>query len=91
MEDYIPDYLSNEEQVINPKQDPNVFWVSFEEAMSTFACLNVCRAINMYEVRLRGKFIRLQDIHQADISQVVSKWYYSIDIQQKTRVYITLH
>jgi len=47
---------------LNPSGDPNVFWMSFDDAMTRFACLNVCKAINMHEVRIKGKFLRIQDI-----------------------------
>jgi hypothetical protein len=44
---------------LNPSGDPNIFWMSFEDAVSRFACLNVCKAVNMHEVRIKGKFLRI--------------------------------
>lgn len=76
---------------LNPSNDPNIFWVSFQEAMQYFVSLNVCRAINMHETRIRGKFLRIQDIEDSTIEQVMSKWYYTVDITQSTNVFIGIH
>ena len=51
--------------VIIPSSDPddeNNFWMSLENIMQRFTCLNVCKAVNMDEIRIRGKFLRVQDI-----------------------------
>ena len=46
---------------LNLVSDENEFWMSYEEAVETFTSLVVCRATNMHEIRMRGKFIRVQD------------------------------
>ena len=38
------------------------FWMCFIEAVSYFKSLNVCRVQNWNEVRIKGKFLRIQDI-----------------------------
>ena len=51
--------------VVVPSMDPddeNNFWMSLESIMQRFTCLNVCKAVNMDEIRIRGKFLRVQDI-----------------------------
>ena len=77
--------------MLNPTGDPNLFWISFVDSMKYFGCLNVCRTVNLHETRLRGKFIKIQDIEDFSIEQVMSKWYYSVDLIQKTKVLIGLH
>ena len=37
-------------------------YMSLESIMQRFTCLNVCKAVNMEEIRIRGKFLRVQDI-----------------------------
>ena len=76
---------------MNPTLDNNIFWMSFEDAVKRFACLNVCKAVNMHELRLKGKFLRIQDIENSTIEVVLSKWYYSVEVEQKTRIFIGLH
>jgi calpain-15 len=52
------------------------FWMSYLEAVSYFKSLNVCRVQNWNEIRIKGKFLRVQDIEQPSIEVVLSKWYY---------------
>ena len=45
----------------------------------------------MDEIRLRGKFLRIQDIEDPRIEVVQSKWYYSFDIEESTRIFVGVH
>ena len=65
--------------------------MSYEDAVARFANLNVCKAVNMEEIRIRGKFLRIQDVEDSRIEIVPSKWYYSIDVDEATRVFIGIH
>ena len=76
---------------LNPVSEENEFWMSYEEAVAAFTCLNVCRVTNMHEVRMRGKFIRVEDFQDAGKEMVVSKWYYSVEVGEKTRMFVGLH
>ena len=68
------------------------FWMSYQEAVNYFKSLNVCRVRNWNEIRLKGKFLRIQDAEQAQIEAVQSKWYYSFDVLEgQTRIFISLH
>lgn len=69
-----------------------IFWMSLQEAVAFFKSLNVCRVRNWNEVRLKGKFLRLQDLDFPSIESVQSKWYYSMDIaDEETRIVVTVH
>lgn len=59
--------------------------------LERFKTLNVCRVKNWDEVRIKGKFIRLQDIDDPNVEIVISKWYYSIDLHEPTKIFIGLH
>ena len=45
----------------------------------------------MDEIRLRGKFLRIQDVNEPQHEIVISKWYYSIEVEFQTRVIIGMH
>jgi calpain-15 len=53
--------------------------------------MNICRIRNWEEVRLKGKFIRVQDIEDSNVEVVLSKWYYSLDLSESTKMFIGLH
>ena len=46
---------------------------------------------NWQELRIKGKFIRVQDNEDPNIEIVLSKWYYSIEIEERTQIIIGLH
>lgn len=52
------------------------FWMSFMEAVSYFKSMNVCRVHNWNEVRIKGKYLRINDLEDPNIEVVQSKWYY---------------
>jgi hypothetical protein len=64
--------------------------MSFEDFLENFRALNVCRVRNWQETRIRGKFLRLRDDNDSN-ERVISKFYYELDIQDKTNVFIGLH
>lgn len=71
--------------------DENVFWMSYEDCIQRFTCLNVCKAVNMDEIRMKGKFLRIQDIEDPTHEIVISKWYYCLEVEKKTKTFIGLH
>jgi hypothetical protein len=71
--------------------DENEFWMSYEDAVRKFTAFSVCKAVNMEEMRLRGKFLRIKDIHNSNIETVISKWYYSLEVKHRTLVFIGIH
>ena len=62
----------------NLEEGDGTFWMSLEDFFSNFRSLNVCRVKNWEEVRIKGKFIRVQDIDDSNIEVVMSKWYYAV-------------
>ncbi len=54
--------------------------------------MNVCRVKDWEEIRVKGKFVRVQDAEQSSIVAVWSKSYYSFDVvDRRNKVFITVH
>jgi len=53
--------------------------------------MNVCKVRNWDEVRIKGKFIRVQEIDEPKIELVISKWYYLVEIHEKTKMIFGIH
>ena len=64
------------------QSDDCSFWMSFIESVSYFKSMSVCRVQNWNEVRIKGKFLRIQDIDDPFIEVVQSKWYYQIEVPE---------
>lgn len=47
---------------LNPSLEDNdgTFWMSYQDFMTFFKGLNICKVKNWDEVRIKGKFIRVQ-------------------------------
>jgi len=56
-----------------------------------FSGLDVCRVSNWDELRVRGRFIRYNDVNEPENEVVVSKWIYALEVPTKTHVVIGLH
>ena len=65
--------------------------MSYEDMLANFKALNLCRVKNWEEVRIKGKFIRVQDIEDSNLEVVLSKWYYSFDITTPTKIFLSIH
>ena len=78
---------------LQPKLEENdgTFWMSFQDFVSHFDSLDVCRVRNWDEIRVRGRFIRFQDESNPQNEVVVSKWFYALDVPKRSHVFITLH
>ena len=78
---------------VNPNfdEDDGNFWMNLKDFVSHFNALHVCRVKNWDEVRIKGKFIRVQDAEDPNVEVVVSKWFYSIDLPERVRLFIGIH
>lgn len=67
------------------------FWMCLEDFVQKFDSIDICRVSNWDELRLRGRFIRYNDINEPDNEVVVSKWYYALEVYEKSHVIVGLH
>lgn len=72
-------------------EEDGTFWMAFEDFIKFFRSLNVCRVRNWQENRIRGKFLRIRDEVDKDFEQVISKWYYELNFDETTKIFIGLH
>lgn len=74
-------------------EDENDFWMSYEDVVKNFTILDVCKTREMEEVRIRGKFLRIQDVDAGDPTNelVVSKWFYRMHLIKSTKICVGLH
>jgi hypothetical protein len=76
---------------IQPNLDSfdGTFWMSFEDFQNYFVNVTVCRVRHYEEVRVKGSFVR----HQVDEenSHVLSKWCYTLTVNEPSRVFVGVH
>jgi hypothetical protein len=74
------------QKVLQPKlnEDDGTFWMAWEDFTSHFSQIVVCKTRDCEEVRAKGQFIRLRDEDGSLTDRVVSKWFYCLDLPQKT-------
>mmetsp|Transcript_3680 Transcript_3680/g.3608 ORF Transcript_3680/g.3608 Transcript_3680/m.3608 type:complete len:416 (-) Transcript_3680:276-1523(-) len=80
-------------QAFNPvlDEEDGTFWMCFDDFVSNFDSLDVCRVSAWDELRLRGRFIRYNDINDPDNEVVVSKWFYALEVPARTHLVVGLH
>lgn len=80
-------------KLFNPILDENdgSFWMSYKDFTSLFDSLDVCKVSNWDELRLRGRFIRYNDVTDPDNEVVVSKWIYGLEVPSKTHLAVGVH
>lgn len=64
--------------------------LTFEDFLREFPYLSVCYTKNWDEVRIRGKFVLLKE-QESGLESVLSKWYYSVQLDRPTNLIISLH
>ena len=91
--DMSPLWTEEIKQKIQPNfsEEDGSFWMNYDDFQAQFYCVNCCKVRNWDEVRIKGKFIRVQEIDDPKIEQVVSKWYYTIEVQEKAKVSVSIH
>jgi hypothetical protein len=46
---------------------------------------------NWEEVRIKGKFVQVQDAQDKDSESVLSKWYYSVQVPKDMKMMVGIH
>jgi calpain-15 len=64
--------------------------LTFDDFLKEFPYLSVCYTKNWDEVRIRGKFVLLKE-QESGLESVLSKWYYSVQLDRPTNLIISLH
>ena len=62
------------------EEDDGSFWLGYEEFLGHFRSVSICKVKNWDEVRIKGKFVKVQDVDDTNMEIVLSKWYYSFDL-----------
>ena len=93
-ENNIENYLNNlvnEYPSMGNEINDSVLALTFTDFLKEFSSFAVCLTKNWEEVHLRGKFIKLDDnIINEENWQVMSKWYYTINLEKQTNLIISL-
>ena len=65
--------------------------MSYEDFFMNFDSLTICKTQNWNELRLKGKFIRVQESQNPSNDWVISQFYYSFHLDKRTHIEIGLH
>jgi calpain-15 len=74
-----------------PDVNDGTFWMSYFDFIKNFNSLNTCKIKNWDEVRIKGKFVRVEDVEDQNVEVVMSKWYYSLEVTEPTNVIVGIH
>lgn len=61
-----------------------------DDFIREFGSITVCYTRNWEEVRIRGKFVSVIE-EESKLECVLSKWYYTIELEKQTNIIISLH
>ena len=67
------------------------FWISWDNFLENFESITVCKIAGWHELRLKGKFVKGIDQANHNINHFCSRWYYEIEIKQKTHIVLGVH
>ena len=87
---WTPDIKELLQPKLDQTDDSSTFWMSYDDFLKHFASLTVCKVKQTNEVRLKGKFVRVED-QDTQLSQVMSKWFYYLEIAKKTHLQLGIH
>jgi hypothetical protein len=79
-------------EAINPDFDTadGSFWMAYEEFFTYFESLTICKVENWRELRLKGKFIKVEEAESGN-DQVISQFYYSFHLDRATHIELGVH
>ena len=91
VDNYINNLINEYPAMMNEFND-NVLVLTFKDFLKEFSSLAVCLTKNWEEVHVRGKFVKIGDeiTNSEENAQVMSKWYYSINLEKQTNLIISL-
>jgi hypothetical protein len=67
------------------------FWISWKDFCCSFEQVSVCYTQQWEELLLKGKFVRSVSVENSNIHNCCSRWYYQLEVPEKTRVIIGVH
>ena len=68
------------------------FWMSLQDFFPRFKSITFNEVENWNELRLRGKFLKVQQKDNPDLDYVLSKFYYTFDVEEdETEITIGIH
>lgn len=67
------------------------FWMCIEDFVKNFVSINICMLKNWEEIRLTGKFIKVQQKDIDYVDDVISKFYYKFDAPSEMKIIIGIH
>jgi len=74
----------------SPETPEGTIWVPFSALADNFDSVVICKVKNWDEIRIKGKFIRVQDLDDQTVEVVMSKWYYSLEVERTTKIHISI-
>ena len=80
--------------IVKPKlwNNDGLFWMCLDDFCERFSSMNVWQLRNWEEIRVRGKFLKVDDINgDENNDNVISKFYYEVHVARKTKVIFTIH
>lgn len=86
--------LFNDEAMdVNTKiqEEEDILYIPFVDIFRLFDTAIVSKLLNWEDMRIRGRFERFTDTNDPKFQILISKWYYTIEVDYTTDQYIYLH
>ena len=85
---WTPDFV----QAIKPDFDvqDGSFWIEYDDFFKYYESLTVCKIENWRELRLKGKFIKAEEM-QSGNQTVISQFYYSLKLENSAHIELGIH
>ena len=86
--------LFNEDSVNDSSkfsEEDDILNIPFVDIFKLFDTAVISKVLNWEDMRIRGRFEKFNDSNDPDFQLLISKWYYTIEVDYKTDQYIYLH